>query len=240
MPKGMGPNAETSAETRRRALAAGAARYLDAQLRDPFRNVSLTDVAKDIGITRNGLAYHWETKNDFSADLAAYLLADDSLFDEDFAHITRVVAKARKLVLYDAIARVADADLSTLASNPLWPAMEVLNVTIAAEDPRLRQLAADGYTSLDETTWTRIYGGLCERAGRVPRPPFTATDIGAILQAMVEGAAMRQRVEPETFGVKRADGATLFGAAVAAILSAMTVRADETGPVVFEEELNRR
>lgn len=69
--------------------------------------------------------------------------------------------------------------------------MEVLATCVAPRSDSVAATARVCYRELDEATWNDIYGQLVTEAGREPRPPFTKTAIGAVLQAFVEGAGIR-------------------------------------------------
>lgn len=57
----------------------------------------------------------------------------------------------------------------------------------------MKEAGAEGYRAVDEITAT-VYGGLLRELGREPRPPLEILDIAKILQGLVEGIGMRQRV----------------------------------------------
>lgn len=217
-------------KTKRRILEEGAKLFFENQSRDPFQDLSLADVARRAGVTRNGLLYHWPTKEVFAADLAEYLLGLSDVFDEDFAAIGKAVRSSSGLPSFNALARVAAADLRSLKDSPVWVAMEALNLLYAPTQPELRAMAAEGYRDLDQQTWDSIYGAVCNRIGRTPRPPFTEAAVGAVLQAFVEGAGIRQLIDPNTLSEPRAlakdSRYSAYAIAAAAIIAALTRPAD--------------
>lgn len=192
MPKRHGKNAETSFETRRRCLEAGAELFFTRQKReDLFHQLDVEDVANHAGITRGGFYYHWDTKDDFEADLVEYLLSEGDIFEEDFRRLRREVESTGGLDPLSAIARTAAVDISTVDSSKVWAAMELLAIGYTKHVDKYAAIAREGYRGIDEATWSDVYGQVMARARRTPRPPFTGPEIGMVLQALVEGTGIR-------------------------------------------------
>jgi AcrR family transcriptional regulator len=232
MPKPSGPNDRTAADTRRRILVAGAEEFFESErAADPFRDVALARVAKRAGVTRNGLNYHWKTKEEFGKALAEYLMGQSDVFDEEFALIACEVEASSALPPVEAIGRVATTDLLTLANNPVWDAMEVLTILYARADPKLTATVQAGYRGLDKLTWEEVYGRIVADRARLPRKPFTGEAIGAVLQALVEGAGIRQVFDEAALTYPAGlDGTEArfggYALAVLALLAVLTAPAD--------------
>lgn len=232
MAKRKGPNKATTADTKRRALRVGAKEFLaNAGARvDPFKYVSMTTVAAKTGLSRNGLTYHFDTKEQFHHELADYLLGDSDLFADDFATLSARVDDSSGKSVFDRIASAATADLQSLANNAEWAAMEILAIVYTPGDDRLSATARGGYRATDAETWDRVYGRIIEDCGRRPREPFSNEAIGAVLQALVEGAGIRQLFDPETLGAPYVlspdDPSCVYAYAVAALLAVLTEPAD--------------
>ena len=189
---------------------------------DPFRNMNLTDVATRAGLTRNGLLYHWPTKKEFCDEVASRLLSEVD-HDLEFAQLTAAATAATSGDFADDLLRVAALDLALLADNNTWQAIEVVTIVYAAKRPELAEAARSGYRQVDITTWADVYGIIADRAGREPRTPFDGGSIGAVLQAFVEGAGIRQLFDPEVFGNPLGSGEHgTFALGVATLLSVMT------------------
>jgi hypothetical protein len=175
------------------------------------------------------MQYHWSTKKSFTEDLAAHLLGNEDLYAEDFEKILAVVKTTGNQPLFDAIARIATADVEMLTDNPVFSAMTTLAVVYVRGNQKLSEMASRGYRELDDSTWSEIYNIALARAGRVPREPMTGNAIGAILQALVEGSGIRHLFDPGVLSqpdrmIRSHYG--LYAMAVASILAVMTRPAD--------------
>jgi AcrR family transcriptional regulator len=225
VPKERGPNAETRRRTRKRLLDAGAAEFLESPSTSPIDRISLVAVARRAGVSRNGLAWHWRTRQEFCRDLVAYLMVSSDIFLEDFATIKREAKRTANLPFFEALANTATVDLGTLSNNSAWRAMEILVVGHSVNDPELLSAAREAYKEVDASTW-QLYGEIIERSGRRPRPPFTEESIGAVLQALVEGSGIRQLLDdqmtaPDQLG-RQNGGFGAYALTVAALLSIFT------------------
>lgn len=223
-----GRNVDTSDETKRKCLRAASEIFFKRRTTvDPFRSVTLAEVAKKAGVSRSGLAYHWSARKAFIEDLASFLLGEGDLFKEEFDRIKRELRSTNGLPPLQAISRTARVDLETLENNLAWRSMEVLSLMYTHGNERLSALARSGYESNDRVTWNEIYGVLMSRMGRQPRPPFDGPAIGKLLQALVEGSGIREIFDPFTFLDSRRLGANAehgaYPLAVASILAVLTM-----------------
>jgi hypothetical protein len=129
----------------------------------------------------------------------------------------------------EVLKRVATADLATLRTNRAWLAIELLTIGYIPRINRLASLARDGYCANDRDTWA-VYHHWLQRYGRELRPPATPELVGALLQALVEGAGIRQLVDPLTLGAMDSTEAGSadhgYALGVAALLAVFTCPSD--------------
>ena len=109
--------------------------------------------------------------DDYQNDLARLLAADD-VFDADWAALKGTGEENSETSALTAIARVADRDLQLLLDDPLYDAMELLNVTWGRT--RFKAQMAHGYRVFDHDTG-QVYGTILASRGREPRPPLDWT-----------------------------------------------------------------
>jgi len=72
---------------------------------------------------------------------------DELAFADEFESMTIAAAMRPGDSLLSALARVADMDLHLLVSNPLWDAMELVNLTWGRTS--FQEQLAHGYVTLD-------------------------------------------------------------------------------------------
>ena len=235
MAKPQGPNADSRERTMRRLIEAGAEESFASASADPFQGLSMAAVAARANVSRNALLYYWKTKDEYTESLASYLLELNELFEQVDQGLKAAVEEAQqKEEPWDAIRTVAEADLSWL-EIPEWPSVELLTL-FASKNERLRHISTKGFRDIDEETWTNYYEPIARRFGRVPRPPLSGTHIGALLQALLEGAGIRRLVDPTAFSSP--DGSSsfdLFSFGIAAILTLCTT--DGTDSRTVEEAI---
>lgn len=226
--------------TMKRILEAGTRIFFEGwRAGDPFRHVELKQVAEAAGLERNGLLYFWPTKEAFSEALAEHLLDAQELFDGDILECSDEVQRSRDLPVAEAVSRLASVELRQLQHNDRWKAMEHLTL-FAAEVPRLRNVTRAGYLEGDRIMWEDEFGYLMKTHGRVPREPFTGPLIAAVIQALLEGAGIRQLVDPDTLTSNETSADSPFGLAVLVLIVALTrspERSDELDVRSFVEGL---
>jgi AcrR family transcriptional regulator len=217
MPPKIGKNDEARERSRAALLQAGADLLVESSLRNPFAALRLRGICKHAGYSTGAFYLHWTNIDDYYNDLADLLGADDA-FDADMAALMEEARNSAGVSTLTAIARVADRDLQLMLDNPLYDAMELVNVTWGRS--RLKAEMADEYRRLDHDTG-QVYGTILAKRGREPRPPFDWDRIGAILQAMVEGSTLRYKID--SAGVQSSESDLgLYAAAVAAVLAVVT------------------
>lgn len=214
----IGKNDEARRRSRAALLQAGADLLVESNLRNPFAALRLRGICERAGYSTGAFYLHWADIGDYYNDLAQLLAADDC-FDDDFAVLTETVQISAEASALTAIARVADCDLRLLVDNPLYDAMELLNVTWGRS--RFRAQMAHGYQKFDHDT-AQVYGPILAKRGREPRPPLDWDRIGAMLQALLEGFTLRHKVDPAAVPLSSEPDLSPYATAVAAVLAVVT------------------
>ena len=207
---------------RDRLLEAGALLFVGEKRPDPLGNLTVSAVSAGAGVVRSTFYRYWETRELYLADLVRWLLGDPNLFEAGMAAVQAEASQALGPTPLDDLARIADSDLATLKDNEVWIAMEVLAVAHLWSHPEHHLVARDGYQAVDQVTYD-MYRPLLDRLGRTPRSPLTEADVGKLLQALVEGAGIRQIFEPDAFTAP-IDGSShsAYAYGVAAVLAICT------------------
>jgi len=213
-----GKNEEARERSRAALLQAGADLLIESALRNPFATLRLRGVCDRAGYSTGAFYLHWANIDDYYNDLGELLAADD-VFDADFATLKETAKSGAVVSALTAIARVADRDLQLLVDNPLYDAMELLNVTWGRS--RFREQFAHGYKVFDHDTG-QVYGAVLATRGREPRPPLDWDRIGAILQALLEGFTLRHKVDPVAAPYSSESDLGPYATGVAAVLAVLT------------------
>ena len=213
-----GPNDQARARTREALLQAGADMLVEGVEREPFAALRLRAICKRADYSTGAFYLHWSDLASYKSDLAQLLAADDA-FDNDMAVLEQVGQACTEDSSLTTIARVADRDLELLLDNPLYDAMELLEVTWG-RGPGRDQMA-HGYKVSDRDIG-RVYGTILARRGREPRLPLDWDRIGAMLQALIEGFTLRHRVDPAAGTQSSESDLGLYSTAVAAVLAVVT------------------
>ena len=229
MAKAHGANSDTSAATKKRMLDAALAELRESSWEaDPFPGISLAKVAHRAGLSRNGLANHWPTKELFSKALAERVLGSDEFWDADYEATTERINEAQAMTPFQGLLYVVRHELEQIGRHDDWPAGQALLVT-AAHDPDLTLVAREGYASDTAREWETVLLPLLSRMNRVPRPPLSGLDVAAAYVALLEGAAMQQLVGTDLLTRGRDEllrSQNLFSVAALALLLGLTVESD--------------
>jgi AcrR family transcriptional regulator len=216
-------HAQARERSRRAILRAGAEMLTDSAQRNPFAAIRIRQLCERAEYSTGAFYAHWPNAKAFYDELSEYFMGE--MLIEDFDALIRIARRVAKKPGAAAIVNLAEEDLRILLANEQWDAVELLNLTIARTTHG--ESARRGYRAVDEVT-AETYALILERLGREPRPPVTASQIGVALQALVEGFALRSRVEPEAMSPSELQHQTLYAYAVAGLLSALTrPRGDE-------------
>jgi AcrR family transcriptional regulator len=213
-----GKNEEAREKSRAALLQAGADLLVESAKRNPFAALRLRGICERAGYSTGAFYLHWASIDDYHNDLAELLAADDT-FDADMADLKETDENSSEASALTAIARVADRDLQLLLDNPLYDAMELLNVTWGRT--RFRTQMAHGYRVFDHDIG-QVYGSILAKRDREPRPPLDWDRIGAILQALIEGFTLRSKADPSAVPPSAGTELGPYATAVAAVLAVVT------------------
>jgi AcrR family transcriptional regulator len=214
----VGKNDESRERSRAALLQAGADLLVEGALRNPFAALRLRGICERAGYSTGAFYLHWANVDDYYNDLGEILAADDA-FDADFSALMEATESSAGASALTAVARVADRDLQLLVENPLYDAMELVNVTWGRT--RFRDQAAHGYRVFDRQTG-EVYGRILAGRGREPRPPLDWDRIGAMLQSLLEGFTLRYKVDPAAVPSSSGSDFGPYATAVAAVLAVAT------------------
>jgi AcrR family transcriptional regulator len=222
-----GKNDEARERSRTALLQAGADLLVESALRNPFAALRLRGICERAGYSTGAFYLHWANIDEYYDDLGELLSADDS-FDDDFDALMEAAGSSAEASALTAIAHVADRDLQLLVDNPLYDAMELVNVTWGRS--RFNAQIAHGYRVFDHDTG-RVYGTVLAKQGREPRHPLDWDRIGAILQALLEGFTLRHKADPAAVPLSSESDLGPYAIAVAAVLAVCTRPAGDDAPL---------
>jgi AcrR family transcriptional regulator len=210
-------HAQARERSRRAILRAGAEMLTDAAQRNPFAGIRIRQLCERAEYSTGAFYAHWPNAKAFYEELSDYFMGE--MLIEDFDALGKVARRGAEEPGAAAILELAEEDLRILLANDQWDAVELLNITIARTT--YRESATKGYRAVDAVTG-ETYAVILERLGREPRPPLSQAQIGAALQALVEGFGFRAKVDPEGISTADQDHLRLYAYTVAGVLCAMT------------------
>ena len=220
MPRKAGPNEEARERSRAQLLQAGADLMLDQATQNPFAALRLRRLCEKAGLSTGAFYVHWATMEEYCTDLAEHLTQDRELaYQADFASLSDLAGKCAGQDAAAAVARLAKRDLETVVGNPLWDAMELVNLTWGRT--RFPDELKRAYATIDRATG-QIYGSVLAEHRREPRPPLDWEGIGAVIQALVDGFGLRYKIDPAVPLASPEPAFDLYAMAVAAVLAVLT------------------
>ena len=225
VPKRAGVSNDAAKDQSRKALlTAGAALFVEATQVEPFAALRIRDVCERADYSTGAFYVHWKSPADFHEALSEHLVAlDESAWETVFEELETIASSTNPADPAGSVDALASADLEATLGSPIWDAMELFVFT-AGRTTR-REVAAAGYADIDEST-ARAYGKLIDRLGREVRPPLTSTQIGTILQATIEGVAIRHRLDPRAVELEPSEHGmrSVYTAAVLSVIVTLTRR----------------
>jgi len=220
VPRKTGPNDAARERSRAQLLQAGADLMLDQATQNPFAALRLRRLCEKAGLSTGAFYVHWATMEQYHDDLAEHLTQDRELaYQADFASLSDLAGKCAGQDAAAAVARLAKRDLETVIGNPLWDAMELVNLTWG--HTRSPDELKRAYATIDRATG-QIYGSVLANHRREPRPPLDWDGIGAVIQALVDGFGLRYKIDPAVPLSSPDPAFDLYAVAVAAVLAVLT------------------
>ncbi len=214
----IGRNEESRARSRAALLQAGADLMVESVAWNPYAALKLRAICERAGYSTGAFYTHWPKLDNYYDDLTE-LLEADSAFDASDAALKQLGESNAEASAFTAITRVADRDLQFVIEEPLYDAMELLNVTWGRT--RVKEQSSNAYRVFDHNIG-EIYGPILTKRGREPRPPLNWDRIGVMLQALVEGFTLRQRIDPDAVPYSSESELGPYATAVAAVLAVVT------------------
>ena len=193
---------------------------LDQAKQNPFAALRLRRLCEKAGLSTGAFYVHWATMEEYHNDLAELLTEDRELaYQADFALLADMAGKCAGQDAAAAVEQLAKRDLETVVDNPLWDAMELVNLTWGRA--RFPDELKRAYATIDRYGG-QIYGSVLAKHRREPRPPLDWDGIGAVLQALVDGFGMRYKIDPAVPLSSPEPAFDLYALAVAAVLAVLT------------------
>jgi AcrR family transcriptional regulator len=215
-----GRNEEARVRSRAALLQAGADLLVENALQNPFAALRLRVICERARYSTGAFYLHWSTLDNYHKDLAAYLNASDGL-DEDMPALDEILAEddppseADPSVIFDA----ADRHFQLTVNSRLFDAAQLLNIMWGRT--RLKTETARGYKLLDHHTG-QVYRAFLTKLRREPRPPLDWDRIGTILQSLLEGFALRYKVDSGAVPQSSESDPGFYAIATAAMLAVIT------------------
>lgn len=217
------PARQDTAATRLRLLEAGRELLLAEGSLDHV-NIRLADACTRAGYT-TGAAYPiWGSQRHFQEDLAGFVVSSFEFAGPDTIaeELAQIVADTDDYVVAARRATKTFLDRFVLQDDfylalRFWP--------VRTPSTELAAALAEGYRAVHES-WTAMFEGLLAVYERRLRPPATIDQLAVILSALLEGLALRHRIEPDVVDqpVTGVDGvsSTLFAEGMIAVLERLT------------------
>jgi AcrR family transcriptional regulator len=212
----------TSTPARERLLDAGIELFAELPPAALFGGLSVSALARRGRTTRATFYHHWPTLDAYFTDLAAHAFDRYGPWQLDPGRrLPNFLDPATSRI--DALRAAAAGELEAAAANPTFAMRLILAANV--DDPAIVPLLRTFHRERDEAAVevTRFLWGLWHRA---PRAPFTYASIAALWTALIDGLAMRQRIDPDF------DAGGLFGAVAVALLPGTSRDLDEQADLV--------
>src|SRR5215470_5925642 len=103
---------------------------VDQAKQNPFAALRLRRLCEKAGLSTGAFYVHWATMEEYYDDLAELLTQDREVaYQVDFSILSDLAERCADQDAAAAVERLAKRDLETLVDNPLWDAMELVNLT---------------------------------------------------------------------------------------------------------------
>jgi AcrR family transcriptional regulator len=218
-------NAQALEQSRNALLRAGVELLGDEANRQPFSALHVRTICRQAEYSTGAFYVHWPEASDYFDELSTFLLSagGGSVWASDMELLTEHARGCSIDDPWSALVGLAELDFDLLIAKDEWDAIELFTVTWGRT--RFRAEAKDGYRAVDGQTGA-AYGVLLARLGRKPRPPFELDTIATVLQGLIEGLGLRQRVDPEAIELPGSDGSrpspSIYPVAAATLLGFLT------------------
>jgi AcrR family transcriptional regulator len=218
VPKQRGLSNEEASDKSRTALLEAGAELMNLPDPNPFASLRLRRICEIAGFSTATFYLHWKNMDSYCLDLGRAMLqrGEGVFLDADLKDVEDFATDADPGVA--GLLQLAAFDLKSLLRQPV-AAYEHLNVTWSRKE--LHSEAMRHYRVVDEAT-ARAYQRMFVRMGRELRPPLDVTQLGVILQMLIEGASLRAQVDPEALDCPAGEMGNLYSLGVASLLAVLT------------------
>jgi AcrR family transcriptional regulator len=198
------PNAQSREETRQALVDAALQLLQESGPGLTLDSLKIRDICKRADGRTTGAFYGiWSGMADFTRDLVVRIAEHEARSPGagpilgDLKNVRSVVRRgfARGDDVTEVLRDAAAEDLAQLCRNPVWPT-QVEAVLRHRGNPEVSAACRQAFLAADELTGD-VYSELLSKGGLTLRAPFTSRDLGVVLQALVEGFALRSIVDPE-------------------------------------------
>lgn len=210
--------------TRRDLLNAGAELLItDREGRFAEARLRVSDITGRAGVSNGAFYDHFGDLNRYMQDLLRFALSPER-YDDEFEAIATEFEQAPGDGA-NRFAAMADKDLETLLRNPYWTTQASYALS-AAPGSEASQFLHTQYEVCDGKT-VDAYWPAIEALGLATVKGVDKVVIAQLLQALVEGVALRAKVDPAVAEPDSgAKGISLYALGAMAIVSALTEPAD--------------
>jgi AcrR family transcriptional regulator len=189
--------AAASQQTREDLLEAGLRLLLELPASAVFAHLTAARITAAAGRTSGAFFHQWPSMEAYLQDFVAYVLRPQ-LAVNLLATVDRLRAElAQGQTFADAVV-TSSADVPRQTARDPQTVVQVLAWNRALRDQKFRDMVAPHYEALDAGT-AEIYADLTALLAREPRPPFTPAMMGALLDAIAQGLAVRTTLTPDLY-----------------------------------------
>jgi AcrR family transcriptional regulator len=212
---------QMKAETRDALLNAGAELLREnGPVGEVRHQVHAQAVAKRAGKSTGAFYEHFDSQADFVAELIPWVL-DAERYRRLQAETVDFVDQMASVNVHleDLIRGGAAKNLADIADDPYF-VIQIGMVARSEQDDEVRALLAKMYRDLNES-YVGLYRRVLAGYGRRFRRGYSAEQLAVVLNAVVEGLAMRRLIDPDAV-TPDDEGRDLFGDAAWHIAMGMT------------------
>lgn len=210
-----------SSPTRRRILDAGLEIWRKETPSTLFSGLSVARVASTAKVTRSTFYSYWPTADEYVGDLLRYLI------DLDATNVPRIVndmvrepTSSSETFTDIPHSIVSDCTLHLLAASEDPTLGMRLGFLSKADDPAVAEALRELYRRTEELQYAPVERGL-ELWVREIRAPFTHAEVSIVFSTLLEGLAIRHRLDPSSFSPE------LYGRIILPLLITLTRRPDD-------------
>lgn len=192
----MSPSPRRTTDTRERVLRAGLALWISTPPAELFAGLNVSRLSKEAGITRATFYTYWDTTQDYLDDLVEHLAnSEPTGFDTEVAEIMERMAIGEGDLLTDYL-QAGVLQIKAMAADPALRMR--MGMLAKVDDPVVAEKLRVQFGEVEQRMTVR--GGLVlARWGRTTRTPITVDHLTSLFNVLMEGWAVRHRLDPERY-----------------------------------------